>query len=57
MNSAFICPRSGTRVLIVRQTARFLTDLDVFNEWMNEVDYEYDEEAAKGTSMLLSAHL
>jgi SWI/SNF related-matrix-associated actin-dependent regulator of chromatin subfamily C len=28
-------------------TARFLTDLDVFNEWMNEVDYEYDEEAAK----------
>lgn len=30
------------------QTARFLTDLDMFNEWMNEVDYEYDEEAAKG---------
>lgn len=37
---------------LVLQTARFITDLDVFNEWMNEVDYEYDEEAAKGKAFI-----
>jgi hypothetical protein len=31
-------------------TARYLIDLDYFNEWMNELDYEYDPESGNETT-------
>ncbi len=34
-------------ILSLQKHARWLTDLDTFNEWMNELDYE-----AEGSSLL-----
>ncbi len=43
-------PQKKTHMLLIfflQKHARWLTDLDTFNEWMNELDYE-----AEGSSLL-----